>query len=382
MGYTFCLLQRQRVCLKNEIMKSCTSRECIVVCDIGATKTLAALYELQEDGLLALCAKQSYLTYNIADPYEQILQFVKQYKEPNARLYGVGVGYPGPVDEEELVQNANVPWSINRRMMTDRLSPRSYLLNDAAAFAMSLRFALDCDFYLLSSPKAKKRTTGNRGVLTVGSATGMSGTVTTDDGQEMFYSTEGGHGWFTPRNAVHIALWNHLRNEAPSEPVRWGRLLSGPGLVRIWNFFESNPKILTEFINQHHDSLLQRERPSIITNNILTAENQNKPEVISLYGLQGDLVCAATLALFAELIGMKLGELALSTWCTGGLYLAGGIPLKIRDMLDPFLMKAFLDTSTYYRSALINMPVQLVVNDEIVLRDLANYVLQHTRTSN
>ena len=126
--------------------------------------------------------------------------------------------------------------------------------------------------------------------------------------------SEGGHCDFAPRNELEIDLLRHLMRR--HERVSYERVLSGPGLVAIYEFVVSGALA--------PEAEAVREELS----------SGDPGAVIGRRGIEGsDPACVKALDIFVSLYGAEAGNLALKVLPTGGLYLAGGIAPRILEKL-------------------------------------------------
>jgi len=140
--------------------------------------------------------------------------------------------------------------------------------------------------------------------------------------------------------------------------VSYERIVSGPGLVSVYDFFR-------ERADAAEPTWLQEAR----------AEG-DAAAAISSAGMEGsDEVCRAALELFVSAYGAEAGNLALKVLATGGVYVAGGIAPKILPCLQqgPFL-ESFHDKGRY-RRLMERLPVRIVLNDETALLGAAHYAV-------
>jgi glucokinase len=78
-------------------------------------------------------------------------------------------------------------------------------------------------------------------------------------------------------------------------------------------------------------------------------------------------VCVETLDLWANIYGAEAGNLALKVLALGGVYVAGGIAVKILPkMKDGSFFKSFLD-KWHFEKVLANVPVSIVLNESAPL---------------
>jgi glucokinase len=78
-------------------------------------------------------------------------------------------------------------------------------------------------------------------------------------------------------------------------------------------------------------------------------------------------LCRKTLELFMSILGAEAGNMALKVYATGGVYLGGGIPPRIRTALEQSsFLDAFCDKGRL--SDLVSrIPVSIILNPKTAL---------------
>jgi glucokinase len=75
-------------------------------------------------------------------------------------------------------------------------------------------------------------------------------------------------------------------------------------------------------------------------------------------------VCVETLAFWTEIFGAVAGNFALQAWALGGIYLAGGIAVRILSKLqDGAFFRSFCGASQL-APVLAQIPISVVVNED------------------
>lgn len=137
---------------------------------------------------------------------------------------------------------------------------------------------------------------GLKAVLGPGSGLGMGLLAERPGGWQVLVS-EGGHADLAPGNPLEVELLSVL--QAAHGQVSWETVLCGPGLVRLY----------------HAVCQLWGMPPDDLTAERITALGLHAEEP----------VCHQTLEIFFALLGAAAGNLALTAWAVGGVYLGGGI---------------------------------------------------------
>ena len=307
----------------------------IVGGDIGGTKADLALFEIKGETLVPLEIK----TYASADfdGVGHILDlFLESLSIPEAR---VCLGLPGPV-RHGVCRTTNLPWLIDAGdLAAIKGVARITLLNDLEAAGYGLNLLTDKDLVELN-PSAVEEP-GNR--ILVSAGTGLGEAILFWDGHGWRPSaSEGSHADFAPRNELEWGLFNYLKQE--TDHPSYDRLVSGPGLVRIYNYLsQAGP---------------DRADPTTA----MAVAAGDGAALIAQKGMQGGCtVCDKALELMISLYGAEAGNLALKALSLGGVYLGGGIAPKILPALKQGgFMQAF-KAKGRMGELLSTMPVRVVL---------------------
>jgi glucokinase len=199
----------------------------------------------------------------------------------------------------------------------------------------------------------QKRTKGeNLGLIAPGTGLGMA-LLVWGGGHYMPVPSEGGHSDFAPNNDVEVALWQYLHQRLGH--VSAERVLSGPGLFIIYCWLKYTG---------------QSAEPTWLAQRM----NQDDPaKVISEAALvEKEPLCVKTLDLFVSILGAAAGNLALTGFTKGGIYLGGGICRKILPKLqEDMFMHAFTNKGRL-TGLLQEMPVHVILNDKAALLGAAH----------
>jgi glucokinase len=78
---------------------------------------------------------------------------------------------------------------------------------------------------------------------------------------------------------------------------------------------------------------------------------------------------------FASILGAEAGNLALKTMATGGVFIGGGIAVKILPLLrQPALLEAFVDKGRFH-DFMQRIPLRVILNDRAALLGAARHAL-------
>jgi len=196
-------------------------------------------------------------------------------------------------------------------------------------------------------------------VISAGTGLGEAG-MYWDGTRHHIFACEGGHADFAPRNELEIELLQHLA--AHFGHVSTERVVSGPGLVNVFNFLR--------------DSGRGTEPPWLSDE----MQRTDPAAAISRAGLEGKCALAEqALDLFISIYAAEAGNLALKLMATGGVYLGGGIAPKLLPKLTGRLfMNAFVDKGRM-RHLMESMPVRVITNDQTALLGAARCAVAASR---
>ncbi len=321
----------------------------VLAADIGGTSARLALIEVG-DGPMAVRDEQTFASGAHAG-LETILDAFTATHRMGFEAAAFGVA--GPV-KDGMVQTSNLPWVIDSRALAAQLRlPRVGLLNDLEATAHGIGELADADFLVLNPGVPVPG--GNAAVIAAGTGLGESGLLWNGTRHQPIAS-EGGHADFAPRNELEIALLVYLT--ARFRRVSYERVLSGPGLVNIYEFLR--------------DTGRGKEQPGVVDR----MRDHGAAAAISAAALEGGCgLCVQALDLFVGCYGAEAGNLALRYLAHHGVYIAGGIAPKIAPALTgPAFMTAF-SAKGRLSPIVAAMPVRVVLNERVGLLGAARFAL-------
>jgi glucokinase len=321
----------------------------ILAGDIGGTNTRIAFFD--HDGeRLKLVWEKIYPSHEHKS-LNEILALVLNEHGSNLEMASFGIA--GPVLHGK-VSTPNLPWVVDADEISRQLGTRHvWLINDLHAHASGIDDLQPADFVALN---ANEIFPGNAALIAAGTGLGEAG-LYWDGSRRHAFPCEGGHCDFAPCNEIEIGLLEYLLKKFGR--VSYERVLSGPGLRNIYEFLrdtgiEEEPAWLKEELSRLADPV----------------------PLISNYGLQDKTnICSRTLDIFVSIYGAEAGNLALKMMATGGVFLSGGIALKILPKLKgPAFLEAFISKGRL-QSLLETIPVRVITNDAVGLLGAARYAL-------
>ena len=317
----------------------------ILAGDIGGTNARLALYD-DQNGHLGLLKTGVFPSQHYSGLEKIVAEFVSSAGvRPAKACFGIA----GPVTNGRVVAS-NLPWIVESRILADELKiPRADLINDLEATGWGIGVLSADDLVTLNDVAGKSgiTATGNLALIAAGTGLGEGG-LYWDGVRHHVFASEGGHCDFAPEDDLQLELFEYLR--ARYGHVSYERVLSGPGLVNIFDFLRDTGK---------------GKPPDWLVGEMVEAD---AAAAISHAGLSGKCtMCVQALDIFVAVFGAEAGNLALKLKATGGVFLAGGIAPKILPKLQtPPFLEAFLEKGRLRRLMEI-MPVSVITNDKLAL---------------
>ena len=277
----------------------------ILAGDIGGTKTNLACFQ-QEGGSQAPVVQRSFSSGD----YPGLEAILKEFIAGQAfSLHGACFGIAGPVLDGRC-EATNLPWLVDVRSLQRTLKLEAVgLINDLEATAYGIRALPEETFSVLNPGQSQPEGT----IAVIAAGTGLGEAALVWGGQQYrAMATEGGHADFAARNELEIELLRRLSKQFGR--VSYERVLSGPGLVTIYQFLKESGR---------------GDEPTWLAEQLAAGDPS---AVISEHALSGrSELCVKALDLFVSIYGAEAGNLALKTLAYGGVYLGGGIAPKILE---------------------------------------------------
>jgi glucokinase len=316
----------------------------ILAGDVGGTKCNLALYQVRGDRYEQI-VKYRYQSREFSSFDAIVTKFLseipRETREAAAgKIEAAGFGIAGPVINHRA-KATNLPWVVDGAGLAAQLATAHVvLLND-----------LEATGYGLALLDPSEISTLNRGVPSpqatqalIAAGTGLGEAILFWNGDRYAVaSSEGGHVDFAPRTELEIELLRYMKKR--HEYVSVELILSGRGFRTVHEFLDASVRHL----------------------NFDGPEDDAAPEITRL-GLEGQCpVCVQTLDLWTAIYGAEAGNLALKVLARGGVWIAGGIAVKIRKkMEDGTFFRAFREKEKF-GALMAQIPIQMVLNEEAPL---------------
>lgn len=313
--------------------------------DIGGTKTVLALFSVQEneDGIVRHPVLERTFP---SQQYQSLELIIDEFLRDNEYHITAGsFGVAGPVVAGRA-QVTNLPWVIEAVAIGERFGFDVHLLNDLEAVASAVPYLSGADLVTLNEGQAVER--GAIGVIAPGTGLG-EGFLVWNGRRYEAHPSEGGHCAFGPTTPLQLEMLNYWLPRMGH--VSYERVCSGLGIPNIYTFLRETGRY--EEPEWLHDALAAAgDMTPVIVNAAVAGEAE---------------ICEATLELFMEILGDQAGNLALTVLATGGIYMGGGIPPRILPQLQKGpLMKFFVDKGRF-TEMMKRIPFQVIFNPKTAL---------------
>lgn len=326
----------------------------ILAGDIGGTKCTLVLFDASESELRPICrlSVPTRSSPGLTGILEQFADYAAQ-KAIKPDITCAAFGVAGTLVGDQVL-SGNMPWTVDRNPIATALGldpDHVLLLNDLVASASSLTHLKDSD--LLPLNQGRREPLAPMALIAAG--TGLGEAVLFWNGERYQVSpSEAGLTDFAPRNDRELLLLQSMRHRMPR--VCTEEIISGRGFKVIHQVIF--PGVQHSFFDEPGVDAAAK-----ITQQARAGSCQ---------------ACAETLQIWTEAYGAEAGNMALRILPFGGVYVAGGIALKILPKLkDGSFVRAFSD-KIQLSNQLANIPIYAVLNEDAPVLGAAYEALAHT----
>lgn len=244
--------------------------------------------------------------------------------ESNLSPQSAVLAVAGPVGRGEI-KLTNRDWRFDLDQVASRFGfTRIHAVNDFEAVAHALAVLRERDL----RPLGCAGTPGHGARAVLGPGTGLGVAALLPNGNDwLALASEGGHASLGPAAPDERAVFERLATG--SELVSAETAISGPGLERIY-------RALNPFgIPLEARTIVAQART-------------------------GAAEARAAIDLFVRLLGRFAGDIALTFKATGGVYIAGGVALKLGPLFNAAKFRAAFENHPPYRALLAAIPTWLI----------------------
>ncbi|HZR36885.1 MAG TPA: glucokinase [Nevskia sp.] len=305
----------------------------VLVADIGGTNARFALAAsgAKRPQILAL---REFATARFGSPADAIAHYLAQAGAAPPQRAVIAVASPVTGDAIRLSNN---PWSFSITALQRQTGiGQVRVINDFAAIGKAIPHLQPCDLHALGEAEAPSAPVeGERHCAVLGPGTGLGVCrVVLRREQSMVLETEGGHIGFAPGDDYETAVLEHLSLRYPR--VSMERLISGPGLC-----------------NLHAAVCAIEDRPG----GGATAE-----EITAAARRGGDAACVRAVELFCAILGSFAGDVALLHGAWHGLYLGGGMTVKLLPWLERGAFRRRFEAKGRFEGLMRSIPTRAILH--------------------
>ena len=310
----------------------------ILAGDIGGTKT--TLQACKVDGNSSdIIIKQTLPSKHYSSFYDLLDEFLLPANISTNHTINVCLAVAGPIVNGKS-NITNLPWVIDEEILKNKYQFNTIkIVNDFTAIGFSLPKLCEDDVVTLHSGRAKEK--GTRAILGAGTGLGMCMVICENDKTTVIPS-EVGNSNFAPGDEFSRELIQYMAQNNIS--AVYDNVLSGRGLENIYT--------LIQYKYNHPALKRQTEKADLAAYISDSALREDDPAAMQ------------ALEHFVKIYAISARNIALTTFSTGGLYIAGGIAPKIISKLKTnSFIETFLDNIKMHH-ILEMMPINIIVNSD------------------
>ena len=339
----------------------------ILAGDIGGTKTILRIVTVQNDGKsFETIFQETYPSQQYRDLVPMVQEFATATgtKLPEKACFAIA----GPVINN-TAQLTNLSWSLDAQRLAQELDiDKVSLINDFAAVSYGILGLDQSDLHTLQAGDANPQSP--IAVLGAGTGLGQGFLIPQASGYQVFPS-EGGHVDFAARTDLEFQFLRYLENKLQLERISVERVVSGQGIVAIYQFLRDqnyapeSPQI-QDAIQQwehHENNKVKKIDPAAVISQAAIAKE--------------DTLCIKTMEMFVSSYGAEAGNLALKLLSYGGVYLAGGIAAKNLPLMTTDNFISAFKQKGRLSSVVEKMPVYIILNPQVGVIGSVLYALEN-----
>lgn len=321
----------------------------ILVIDLGASISKIALFEVVDGSILSQKSDEVQ-TLQFNNFQEMVSHFLQKHSID--KMDKIIASVPGFVLHGKSISN-NLKWELDSQQIKDNFAvEKVFLINDLEAAAYGLAGITDQQLATIFQPDIED-ISGNMAILAPGNGLGEAGLYFDGDSLRPF-ATEGGHCEFSPRTNTEVEFYQFLSHIYGI--VSWENVLTKKGLFNIYRFLRD--------VNRHPEPDWLQEHLS----------NGDFSEQLYIAATEKQVgICQIAIETYLEFLAREANSLALKMKTTGGLILAGDLPLMLlkHNGWDNFYDK--FKISDKMENLLKEIPIHIVTEPKISLYGAAYF---------
>ena len=332
-------------------------KEYVIGCDIGGTNTniaVAGIQKMKPDLLFSLDFKTIKLK-SIVPAINDTIKFANDHYKIN--INSACIGAAGVISKSNnYAKLTNINWDVNKEEIIESTSlSKVKILNDFQIIGYGINLLNLNDAKDIIAIREGRANNQNREetIAIIGAGTGLGKVTLIYDKTKDVYvpnPSEGGHSDLPLYNNFELELAAYIKLiKKSSYPINYEDILSGRGIMNIYKYIRKN-KIFK-------DTKYTKEIDKI----------SDKTPLISEYR-QKDKTCKEVFNIFTIFFARCSKNFVLDNLSTGGLYIAGGISIKNKEIFNSKLFfNEFVKTSKR-EQFLKNIPIYLILDYNISLK--------------
>ncbi|WP_175781962.1 bifunctional transcriptional regulator/glucokinase [Burkholderia anthina] len=246
-----------------------------------------------------------------------------------SRVNHAAIAIANPVDSDQVTMT-NHDWSFSIEATRRALGFDTLLVvNDFTALAMALPGLTDAQRVQIGG--GARRQNSVIGLLGPGTGLGVSGLIPADD-RWIALGSEGGHASFAPQNEREDLVLQYARKKFPH--VSFERVCAGPGMEIIYRALAARDK----------------KRVAATVDTVEIVERAHA----------GDALALETVECFCGILGAFAGSVALTLGALGGVYVGGGVALKLGELFTRSSFRKRFEANDRCTHYLANIPTYLI----------------------
>jgi glucokinase len=250
----------------------------------------------------------------------------------------------------------NLDWHINADQLQQALNiSHVELMNDFVAIGYGIPHLQPEDLQTLQIGKLQLNSP--KAVIGAGTGLGEGFLIHNGTGYQVIPS-EGGHTDFAARSIQEFGFVQYLCNQLQIDRLSNDRVISGPGIVAMYQFlrdtakFSENPEI-ANVVGLWESQTEKLADPAALISAMAIAKT--------------DALAQATMQMFISAYGTEAGNLAIKILPYGGLYIAGGIAAKNLPLLTDGTFITAFNHKGRVSDLVGNIPVYAILNPQVGL---------------
>lgn len=325
-------------------------RDLYLAADIGGTKSDLGLYRVE--GGKTVTVRESTVPTSSYGSVSGILDTFLIMEATRVKAACIAVA--GHV-RDGIVNAPNLPWGVSLEKLKASLEISDVsLINDLVATAWGTLKADTAQ--IVTFQDGFPDPLGTRALIAPGTGLGEC-IIACVDGHFTPIPTEGGHSDFAPTGELQVSLL-HFAAKRFNGHVSWERIVSGNGL-----------KLIYDFIVENELSTSNLEVAALI-------DSRDPVPVITDFGVNGtDPACSLAVDLFLEILGAEAGNLALKSLSTGGLFLSGGMWIRLMPRLVTSKFLASFTSKGRMTGLMASIPIRSAAIPKIALGGAKEFVI-------